>query len=71
MAFARYESLLRGYAKVAVKANAGPFLAPPTRLRMAMRNSMFRSRLLLKLLLKSTDWFATDITLPDYALSSR
>jgi 2-polyprenyl-6-methoxyphenol hydroxylase-like FAD-dependent oxidoreductase len=66
VAFARYESLFRGYAKVAEKANAGPYLAPPTRSRMAMRNWMFRSRLMLKLLLKSTDWFATDIDLPTY-----
>jgi 2-polyprenyl-6-methoxyphenol hydroxylase-like FAD-dependent oxidoreductase len=66
VAFARYESLFRGYAKIAAKANAGPYLAPPTRSRMAMRNWMFRSRLMLKLLLKSTDWFATDIDLPAY-----
>ncbi|GAA0216916.1 FAD-dependent monooxygenase [Saccharothrix mutabilis subsp. mutabilis] len=68
-AFARYESLMRGYAKVAAKANAGPFLAPPTRRRIALRNAVFRSRVLVKLLLKSTDWFATDIDLPDYAFT--
>ncbi|MFI9814030.1 FAD-dependent monooxygenase [Saccharothrix variisporea] len=68
-AFTRYESLFRGYTKVAAKANAGPFLAPPTRARMAMRNWMFRSPLMLKLMLKSTDWFATSIDLPDYTFT--
>ncbi|MEJ2853756.1 MULTISPECIES: FAD-dependent monooxygenase [unclassified Saccharothrix] len=70
VAFARYESLFRGYTKVARKANAGPFLAPPTRRRMAMRNWMFRSPLMLKFILKSTDWFATSIDLPDYSFTT-
>ncbi|WP_433259895.1 FAD-dependent monooxygenase [Actinosynnema sp. CS-041913] len=67
-AFRRYEERMRGYAAIARKANAGPFLAPRSRTRIRMRNAMFNSRLLFRLLLKVTDWFATDIDLPDYPL---
>jgi len=66
VAFARYEEKLRGYARVAKKGNAGPFLAPPTRLRMRLRNWTFKSSLLLRILLKMTDNFATDIRLELY-----
>ena len=66
VAYARYEEKLRGYARVAKKGNAGPFLAPPTRLRMRLRNWTFKSSLLLRILLKMTDNFATDIRLEDY-----
>ncbi|MEU6742646.1 FAD-dependent monooxygenase [Streptosporangium sandarakinum] len=64
--FRGYEELLRGYAKVAGKGDAGGFLAPATRGRIRMRNWMFRRRFLLTLMLKTTDWFATDIELKDY-----
>ncbi len=33
---------------------------------MALRNATFRSRFLLKMMLKATDRFATGIDLPDY-----
>ncbi|MFG2039492.1 FAD-dependent monooxygenase [Dactylosporangium sp. NPDC048998] len=65
-AFAAYESAFRGYARVARQGNAGPFLAPGSRPRMAMRNWMFRSPWMLRLLLKATDRFATGIDLRDY-----
>ncbi|GAA4489139.1 FAD-dependent monooxygenase [Actinoallomurus oryzae] len=65
-AFRRYEEQLRGYAKVARKGNAGPFLAPPTQARIAMRNQMFKRRLLLKSMLWTADRFASDIDLADY-----
>ncbi|MBB5958111.1 2-polyprenyl-6-methoxyphenol hydroxylase-like FAD-dependent oxidoreductase [Saccharothrix tamanrassetensis] len=68
VAFRRYGERLRGLAKVARKANAGPFLAPRSRARIRLRNRVFNSRLVLSLLLKSTDWFATDPDLPDYPL---
>jgi 2-polyprenyl-6-methoxyphenol hydroxylase-like FAD-dependent oxidoreductase len=64
--FRRYEELFRGYAKIAEKARAGGFLAPPTKLRMRMRNWTFKSSLLLRMMLKMTDNFATDIQLEDY-----
>ena len=65
-AFRAYEDQLRGYAKVAKRASAGPFLAPPTKGRLRMRNWTFKSKLLLRMMLKMTDSFATDIELTDY-----
>jgi 2-polyprenyl-6-methoxyphenol hydroxylase-like FAD-dependent oxidoreductase len=66
VAFRRYEEMFRGYAKVSERASAGPFLAPPSPLRMRLRNWTFKSKLLLRLMLKMTDDFATDIELADY-----
>jgi 2-polyprenyl-6-methoxyphenol hydroxylase-like FAD-dependent oxidoreductase len=70
VAFARYEELFRGYAKVSRRGSAGPFLAPPSRLRIRLRDWTFKSRFLLGLMLKATDKFATDIKLEDYAPGS-
>ncbi|GAA4262364.1 FAD-dependent monooxygenase [Dactylosporangium darangshiense] len=64
--FAAYEAAFRGYAKIARQGSAGPFLAPGTRARIAMRNWTFRSPWLLKMLLKATDKFATGIDLRTY-----
>jgi 2-polyprenyl-6-methoxyphenol hydroxylase-like FAD-dependent oxidoreductase len=66
VAFRRYEEKFRGYAKIARQGNAGPFLAPPTKLRMSLRNQMFRRRLVFRWMLWVTDKFATDIELDDY-----
>lgn len=66
VAFRRYEERFRDYAKIAERGGAGPFLAPGTRMRMWLRNLTFRSKTLLKLMLKMTDDFATDISLPDH-----
>jgi 2-polyprenyl-6-methoxyphenol hydroxylase-like FAD-dependent oxidoreductase len=66
VAFRRYEEQFRGYAGITRKGNAGPFLAPPSRLRIAMRNQMFRSGFLLTAMLKLIDRFATGIELRDY-----
>ncbi|MFJ1759889.1 FAD-dependent monooxygenase [Amycolatopsis sp. NPDC088138] len=65
-AFARYEEQFRSYAKISQRASAGPFLAPPSRLRIKMRDWTFKSRILLRMMLKATDNFATDIELKDY-----
>ncbi|ADJ46938.1 FAD-dependent oxidoreductase [Amycolatopsis mediterranei S699] len=70
VAFARYEELMRDYAKVSQRGSAGPFLAPPSRLRITLRDWTFKSRFLLGLMLKATDKFATDIELPGYASGS-
>ncbi|MFB9684360.1 FAD-dependent monooxygenase [Amycolatopsis plumensis] len=70
IAFARYEELMRKYAKVSQRGSAGPFLAPPSRVRIKLRDWTFKSRFLLGLMLKATDKFATDIELPDYASGS-
>ncbi|WP_410665508.1 FAD-dependent monooxygenase [Amycolatopsis sp. lyj-84] len=66
VAFRRYEEKFRGYARIARGANAGPFLAPPTKLRMSLRNQMFRRPFMLRWMLWVTDKFATDIDLEDY-----
>ncbi|GAA3510831.1 2-polyprenyl-6-methoxyphenol hydroxylase-like FAD-dependent oxidoreductase [Streptosporangium album] len=70
-AFQKYDEVFRGYAKVARQGSAGPFLAPATPAKIRMRNWMFKRRFLLKAMLKTTDWFATDIELKDYAKLAR
>ncbi|RZS37739.1 2-polyprenyl-6-methoxyphenol hydroxylase-like FAD-dependent oxidoreductase [Herbihabitans rhizosphaerae] len=67
-AFARYEEQMIPYAKIARKANAGPYLAPPSQRRIRMRNWMFRHSLPLRLIMRITDKFATDIELREYAV---
>ncbi len=66
VAFARYDELMHRYAEVARKASAGPFLAPPTPMRIRLRNWTFKFPPLLTAMMKLTDRFATNITLPDY-----
>ncbi|GLW99510.1 FAD-dependent monooxygenase [Microtetraspora sp. NBRC 16547] len=66
VAFQRYEEEFRDYAKIAKNGNAGPFLAPRTRRGIRMRNWLFKSGPLLKIMMKMTDKFATNITLKDY-----
>ncbi|MFD0664013.1 FAD-dependent monooxygenase [Thermocatellispora tengchongensis] len=67
-AFRAYEEGFRGYARVARKGNAGPFLAPSSPARIRMRNWMFDNRLALTLMLKATDTYATRIELKSYGL---
>ncbi|GLZ41113.1 FAD-dependent monooxygenase [Actinokineospora sp. NBRC 105648] len=66
VAFGEYNAQFRSYAKISHKGNAGPFLAPPTRMRMRARNWMFNSSLMLRMMLKMTDKLATDIDLRSY-----
>ncbi|KAA9165602.1 FAD-dependent oxidoreductase [Amycolatopsis acidicola] len=66
VAFQRYEDGFREYAKIARRGSAGPFLAPPSRLRMKLRDWTFKSRFLLGLMLKMTDKFANEIELREY-----
>ncbi|WP_428500652.1 FAD-dependent monooxygenase [Pseudonocardia sp.] len=66
VAFAEYEEVMRRYAKVAEKGNAGPFLAPRTRHGMWVRNALFRFRPMLLLMMRMTDGYATDVDLRDY-----
>jgi 2-polyprenyl-6-methoxyphenol hydroxylase-like FAD-dependent oxidoreductase len=65
-AFRRYTELMRGYAKVNRKANAGPFLAPRTERGIRMRNRLFQWSPLFRSMMWMTDRFATDIELPAY-----
>ena len=48
-------------------ANPGKFLAPSTTLGLRTRNSLFRTRLIQRMLISSTKTLATDPALPDYA----
>jgi 2-polyprenyl-6-methoxyphenol hydroxylase-like FAD-dependent oxidoreductase len=65
-AFGRYNEQLHRYAKIARKGNAGQFLAPPTPARIRLRNWTFRFSLPLRLMMRVTDRYATDIDLRDY-----
>ncbi|MFI7679954.1 FAD-dependent monooxygenase [Actinophytocola sp. NPDC049390] len=65
-AFRRYTELMRGYAKVVGKANAGPFLAPRTKRGIRARNLLFQWPPLFRSMMWATDRFATDIELPEY-----
>ena len=67
-ALTAYENRMRGYAaRWQRSANPGQFLAPPTAARLRMRNTMFKTRLIQRLLVSSTKSLATDVDLPDYA----
>ncbi|MEU8144922.1 FAD-dependent monooxygenase [Nonomuraea sp. NPDC048901] len=66
VAFRRYEEGFREYAKVSEKGNAGPWLAPPSKGRIRMRNWMFKASFMLKLMMKMADDFAENIALKDY-----
>ena len=66
-ALTAYENRMRGYAaRWQRSANPGQFLAPTTATRLWMRNTMFRTRLIQRLLVSSTKSLATDVDLPDY-----
>ena len=68
VAYARYDTAFRRYAKVSQQVNAGTLLAPKTRLGMRLRNLLFSVSFLFTPLMRLTDRFATDIELEDYAL---
>jgi 2-polyprenyl-6-methoxyphenol hydroxylase-like FAD-dependent oxidoreductase len=67
-AYAAYDQRMAHLTKSARKTNAGPFLAPPSPLRIRMRDLTFANRLTVAAMLKVTDWFATDEKVPDYPL---
>ncbi|MBF6145401.1 FAD-dependent monooxygenase [Nocardia nova] len=64
-AFARYDELMKRYAKIAGNSNAGRFLAPRTARGIRMRNWFLGSRM-FDLMLKYSDNAANDIELRDY-----
>ncbi|WNV84527.1 FAD-dependent monooxygenase [Umezawaea sp. Da 62-37] len=65
-AFQRYEEKFRPYAKISKNGNAGPFLAPKTKLGIKLRNRLFTTGFLFRHMMKMTDRFATRINLDDY-----
>lgn len=67
VAFPAYERRLRPYADRWQRgASPGQFLAPSSAARLWLRNSMFRSRLVRRLLVSSTRMLATRMDLPAY-----
>jgi 2-polyprenyl-6-methoxyphenol hydroxylase-like FAD-dependent oxidoreductase len=64
-AYARYNEVIRRYAKIAGQSNAGRFLAPRTALGIRARNWFIGSRG-FGLMLKYSDNAANDIDLQDY-----
>ncbi|TNC22397.1 FAD-dependent monooxygenase [Amycolatopsis alkalitolerans] len=65
-AFRGYQDRMRPYAAIARQGSAGPFLAPKSRSRIRLRNAVFQRRLLLRLMMRMTDRYATDIDLRGY-----
>lgn len=65
VAFARYDELMKRYAKIAGNSNAGRFLAPRTARGIKMRNWFLGSRM-FALMAKYSDNAANDIDLQNY-----
>jgi 2-polyprenyl-6-methoxyphenol hydroxylase-like FAD-dependent oxidoreductase len=65
VAYARYNEIMRRYAKIAGQSNAGRFLAPRTALGIRARNWFLGSRA-FDLMLKYAGNAANDIELQDY-----
>ncbi|MFE9578372.1 FAD-dependent monooxygenase [Nocardia sp. NPDC006044] len=65
VAFARYNEIMKGYAKIMGNSNAGRFLAPKTGYGIKMRNWFLESRM-FTLMMKYADKAANDIDLQDY-----
>lgn len=66
-AFDAYEHRMRGYAARWQRGTGpGPFLAPSTAPRLWLRNTLFGTRLVRRLLVAGTKSLATDPDLPDY-----
>ncbi|MEU8661632.1 FAD-dependent monooxygenase [Actinoplanes philippinensis] len=67
VAFAAYEQRMRAYAGRWQKgANPGKFLAPATRLGLALRNRLLAASVVQRIVLSGTKSLATDANLPDY-----
>ncbi|MBB5888809.1 FAD-dependent monooxygenase [Kutzneria kofuensis] len=66
-AFAAYEQRMRGYAGRWQKgASPGQFLAPSTAPLLWLRNAMFSTKAVQKLMVAGTTKLAGDVALPDY-----
>jgi 2-polyprenyl-6-methoxyphenol hydroxylase-like FAD-dependent oxidoreductase len=68
--FTAYENRMRPYAARWQRgANPGKFLAPASGLGLGVRNTLFGTRLVQKLLISSTKSLATEADLPEYTSS--
>jgi hypothetical protein len=66
-AFAAYEQRMRAYAGRWQKgANPGQFLAPSSAALLWLRNTMFRTKAVRKMLVAGTTRLADDVELPAY-----
>jgi 2-polyprenyl-6-methoxyphenol hydroxylase-like FAD-dependent oxidoreductase len=65
VAYARYNEIMRRYAKIAGQSNAGRFLAPRTALGLRARNRFLGSRA-FDLMMRYVDNASNDIELQDY-----
>jgi 2-polyprenyl-6-methoxyphenol hydroxylase-like FAD-dependent oxidoreductase len=65
VAYARYNEIMRRYAKIAGQSNAGRFLAPRTALGLRARNWFLGSRA-FDLMMRYVDNASNDIELQDY-----
>lgn len=63
--YARYDEIMKRYAKIAGNSNAGRFLAPTTAIGLKLRNWFLRSRL-FALMASYADKAANDIELENY-----
>ena len=69
-AFAAYDDRMLKPTKIARSGNAGPFLAPPTRRRIRMRDWSFANGPASRAMTWMAHSFATDPAIPDYRLRS-
>lgn len=67
-AFAAYDRHMRKPTKIARTGNAGLFLAPPSAMRIRMRDWTFANPALYRSMMWLTETFATDDSIPDYGL---
>ena len=67
-ALAAYDSRMRKPTRIARSGNAGPFLAPPTQRRIRLRDWSFASRPMVRIMMWTTDAFATETSIPAYDL---
>lgn len=63
-----YDRRMRKPTAVARTGNAAGFLAPASGWRIAMRDWTFRNRVMMRMMMRMTEAFATDDALPDFRL---
>lgn len=68
VAYARYENLLRDFARRCQKGGdtTGRFLAPRSGWGMRLRNRVLNQKLFMNMMLRTTEDRTNDIDLPDY-----
>lgn len=67
-AFAAYDKVMLKPTKVARSGNAGGFLAPPSQLRIRLRDLSFANRFMFRSMMWMTERFATEDAIRDYGL---